>query len=104
MEVYGKTITGLGPLAMLQPSTLAINVLLRYFLYKAIADFIGLPYFSGYPSGLKSHVLISHDFLSQTKFVPLPRDRAAMCFGASIKTPKEIGFCKQTDLYILHTK
>ena len=37
-----------------------------------IADFIGLPYFSGFPSGLKSHVLISHDFLSQSKFVPLP--------------------------------
>ena len=45
----------------------------------AIADFIGLLYFSGFPSGLKAHVLISHDFLSQSKFVPLPRDQAAMC-------------------------
>ena len=31
-----------------------------------IADFIGLPYFSGFSSGLKSHVLISHDYLSQS--------------------------------------
>ena len=42
-----------------------------------IADFIGLPYFSGFPSGLKSHVLISHDFLSQSKFGPFSRDREA---------------------------
>ena len=41
----------------------------------AIADFIVLPYFSGFISGLKSHVLISHDFLSQSKFVPLPKDQ-----------------------------
>ena len=40
-----------------------------------IADFIGLPYFSRFPLGLKSHVLISHDFLSQSKFVPLPLDQ-----------------------------
>ena len=44
-----------------------------------IADFTGLPYFSGFPSGLKSHVLISHDFFSQPKCVPLPPDRVAMC-------------------------
>ena len=42
----------------------------KYFLH-SIADFIGLPYFSRFSSGLKSHVLISHDFLSQSKFVPL---------------------------------
>ena len=35
-----------------------------------IADFIGLPYSFRFPLGLKSHVLISHDYLSQTKFVP----------------------------------
>ena len=66
------------------------------FLYEQllIADFIGLPYFSRFPSGLKSHVLISHDFLSLSKFV----------LEAGIKTPKEILFCKQTRLYILHTK
>ena len=44
-----------------------------------ITDFIGLPYFSGFSSGLKSHVLLSHDYLSQSNFVLLPRDRAAMC-------------------------
>ena len=49
------------------------------FAHLDIADFIGLPYFSGIPSGLKSHVLVSHGFLSQSKFVPLPRDYAAMC-------------------------
>ena len=46
---------------------------------RSIADFIGIPYFSRFLSGLKSHALISHDFLSQSKFVPLPRGRAAMC-------------------------
>ena len=61
-----------------------------------IADFIGLQYFSGFPSGLKSHVLISHAFLSQSKFVPFPRDRAAMCSKPASKTPKEILFCKRT--------
>ena len=34
-----------------------------------VAGFIGLPYFSGFTLGLKSHELISHDFLSQSKFV-----------------------------------
>ena len=46
-----------------------------------IADFIGLPYFSRFSSGLKSHVLISHDFLSQSKFVPLPRDQQPCARG-----------------------
>ena len=36
----------------------------QMFFALCIADFIGLPYFSGFPSGLKSHELISHDFLS----------------------------------------
>ena len=31
-----------------------------------IADFTGLPYFSGILSGLKSHGLVSHDYLSQS--------------------------------------
>ena len=60
-----------------------------------IADCIGLPYFSGFPLGLKSHVLISHDFLSQP---------GSHVLEANIKTPKEILFCEQTGLYILHTK
>ena len=42
----------------------------QQLFYYIIADFIGLPYFSGFPSGLQSRVLISHDFLSQSKFVP----------------------------------
>ena len=29
-----------------------------------IADFIGLPYFSRFLSGLRSHALISHDYFS----------------------------------------
>ena len=56
-----------------------------FFIFAGIADLIGLPYFSGFPSGLKSHVLISRDFLSQSKFVPLARDRAAMCLRPSSK-------------------
>ena len=31
-----------------------------------IADFTGLPYFSGILSGLKSHGLVSHDYISQS--------------------------------------
>ena len=31
---------------------------------KFTADFICFPYISGYLSGLKSHALISHDYLS----------------------------------------
>ena len=62
-------------------------------LYKnPIADFIGLPYFSGFPSGLKSDVLISHDFLSLSKFVPLPRARAAMCSRPASKHQKKFCF------------
>ena len=53
-----------------------------------IADFIGLPYFSGCPSGLKSHVLISHDFLSQSKFVPLPRDQQPCARGRHQNTKR----------------
>ena len=33
----------------------------------SIANFIGLPYFSGFLLGLKSRALISHDYLSQSK-------------------------------------
>ena len=32
-----------------------------------IADFTGLPYFSGILSGLKSHGLVLHDYISQSK-------------------------------------
>ena len=32
----------------------------------SIADFTGLPYVSGYLSGLKFHGLISHDYISQS--------------------------------------
>ena len=68
-----------------------------------MADFIRLPCFSGFPSGLKSHVLISHDFLSQSKFVPFTRDRAAMCSKpASIHQKKFCFVSKQA--CILHTK
>ena len=61
----------------------------------SIADFIGLPYFSGFPSGHKSHVLISHDFLSQLKFVPLPRNRAAMCSRPASKHQKKYCFVSE---------
>ena len=61
-------------------------------LLNIIADVIDLPYFSGFPSGLKSHVLISHDFLSQSKFVPLPRDQAAMCSRPASKNQKKYCF------------
>ena len=57
-------------------------------LINRIADFIGLPYFSGFQSGLKSPLLISHDFFSQSKFVPLPLDRAAMCSRPESKHQK----------------
>ena len=57
-----------------------------------LADFIGLPYFSGFPLGLKSHVLISHDYLSQSKFASLPRDPAVMCSGPASIYPKKICF------------
>ena len=57
-----------------------------------IADFTGLSYFSGFSSGLKSLVLISHDYLSQSKFVPLPRDRAAMCSRPALKQQKKFCF------------
>ena len=43
------------------------------------ADFIGLPHFYGFLLELKSHALISHDNLSQSKFVPLTRGLVAMC-------------------------
>ena len=33
----------------------------KFSLFTPIADFIGLPYFSGFPSGLKSHVLTRGD-------------------------------------------
>ena len=72
----------------------------KYYVY--IADFIGLPYFSGFSSGLKSHVLI---------WIPQPIEICSVTtrpsshvLEASIKTTKEILFCKQTGLYILHTK
>ena len=52
-----------------------------------IPDFIGLPYFSGFPSGLKSHA-----FLSQSKFVPLPRDRAAMFICNTDTVPFDLTF------------
>ena len=67
-----------------------------------IADFIGLPYFSGFPSGLKSHVLISHDFLSQLKFVPKPRDPAAMCSRPASKQQKKFCFVSKHAVYIAY--
>ena len=70
-----------------------------------IADFLGLPYFSGFPSGLKSHVLISHDFLSQSKCVPLPRDRAAMCSRPASKHQKKFCFVsKQACKYCIRSE
>ena len=72
---------------------------------RRIADFIGLPYFSGFPSGLKSHVLISHDFLSQSKFVPLPADRDAMCSRPASKHQKKNCFvCKQAGIYCIRSE
>ena len=73
------------------------------FCMKTTADFTGLPYFSKFLSGLKSHGLISHDYLSQSALLPLPRC-GEVVLEASIKIQKEILFCKQTGLYILHAK
>ena len=75
------------------------------FFPLAISDFICLPYFSGFPSGLKSHVLISHDFLSQSKFVPLPRDRAATCSRPASKHQKNFCFVsKQVRIYCIRSE
>ena len=75
----------------------------KYYVY--IADFIGLPYFSGFSSGLKSHVLISNEFLSQSKFVPLPRDRAAMCSRPASKQQKKFCFVsKQACIYCIRSE
>ena len=60
--------------------------------FKRIADFIGLPYFSGFLLGLKSHALISYDYLSQSKFVPLPRGRVAMCLRSASKYLKKFRY------------
>ena len=67
-----------------------------------VADFIGLPYFSGFPSRHKSHVLISHDYLSQYNknyFFSVTTRPSSHVLEVSIKTPKEILFCKQSGLY-----
>ena len=82
-------------------STIKLGIHMQIFLYnirlcQGVADFIGFQYFSRFPTGLKSHVFISHYYLSKSKFDPLPR-----VLKASIKTPKEILFCKQTGLHIL---
>ena len=70
-----------------------------------IADFRGLPYFSRFPSGLKSHVLISHDFLSQSKFVPLPRDQAAMCSRPASKHQNKFCFVStQACIYCIRSE
>ena len=69
------------------------------------ADFIGLPYFSRSPSGLKSHVLISHDYLSQSKLVPLPWDRAVICLGPASKYQKKFCFVsKQACIYCIRSE
>ena len=68
-----------------------------------IADFIGLPYLSRFSLGLKSHVLISH-FTQPIEIYSITMRPSSHVLDASIKTPKEIPFCKQTGLYILHTK
>ena len=69
---------------------------------RVIADFIGLLYFYGFPSGLKSHVLISHDFLSQSKFVLLPQDQAAICSRPASKHQKKYCFVsKQACIYCI---
>ena len=68
------------------------------------ADFIRLPYFSGFPPGLKSHVLISHDYLIQSKKFSVTTRPSSHVLEASIKTPKENLFCMQTGVYILHMK
>ena len=72
-----------------------------------IADFICLPYFSGFSSGLKSHVLISHDYLSQSKLVPLhvPQDRAAICSRPAAKQQKKFCFVsKQACIYCIRSE
>ena len=70
-----------------------------------IADFIGLPYFFGFPSGRKSHVLISHDYLSQSKWLLLPRDRAAMCLRSVSKHQKKFCFVsKPVSIYCIRSE
>ena len=64
----------------------------EFWTYIPIANFIGLPYFSGFPSALKSHVLISHDYLSQSKLLLLTRDHAAMCSRSVSKHQKKFCF------------
>ena len=58
----------------------------------AIADFIGLLYFSRFPSRLESHVLISHEYLSQSKLLLSPRDWAALCSRSLSKHQKKFCF------------
>ena len=57
-----------------------------------IADFKDLSYFSGFPSRLKSHIFISHDYLSQSKLLLLPRVLAAMCSRSVSKHQKKFCF------------
>ena len=71
----------------------------------AIADFTGLPYFSRFLSGLKSHALIMHDYLSQSKFVKLPRGRTAMRSRPASKYQKKFCFVsKQACMYCIRSE
>ena len=70
-----------------------------------IADFTGLPYFSGFLSGLKSHGLISHDYLSQSTLQPLQRRRVAMCLRPASKCKRKFCFVsKQACIYCMRSE
>ena len=68
-----------------------------------IADFIDLKYFSGFSSGLKSHVLISHDYLNQLNLFHY-HETEQPCARGKHQNNKRNSVCKQTGLYLLHAK
>ena len=72
---------------------------------KALANFIGLPYFSGFLSGFKSNAL--YVLYHITNSLNSANKNSSYNHMASIKIPTVILLCyfgKHTVLYILHTK
>ena len=51
----------------------------------SIVDFIGLPNFIGFPSGLKSHLLISHGYLSQNEIASVTTKPSSHVLEVCIK-------------------
>ena len=70
-----------------------------------IADFTGLPYFSVFLLGLKSQGLITHDYLSQSTLLPLPRRGVAMCSRPASKYKRKFCFVrKQACIHCMQSK